>query len=169
MILLKYCSLRLWMNLEIKISLVWALFFFIFSQMLAAFSDANFARIPHAAHFISAAALVRVGLDPLSWKKEKKKQSINCRSVRGGGCFLLVQHTNHKSKTKQNNMKTIWSENIIHFIEVRQQTFMSIPFYSYVRSRHFRILTSASLYLNEFFFNDFFHFGSMCDDENCLC
>ena len=66
MILLKYCSLRLWMNLEIKISLVWALFFFIFSQMLAAFSDANFARIPHAAHFISAAALVRVGLDPLS-------------------------------------------------------------------------------------------------------
>ena len=119
MILLKYCSLRLWMNLEIKISLVWALFFFIFSQMLAAFSDANFARIPHAAHFISAAALVRVGLDPLSWKKEKKKQSINCCSVRGGGCFLLVQHTNHKSKTKQNNMKTIWSENIIHFIEVR--------------------------------------------------
>ena len=64
-------------------------------------------------------------------------------------------------------MKTIWSENIIHVIEVRQQTFMSIPFYSYVRSRHFRILTSASLYLNEFFFNDFFHFGSMCDDENC--
>ena len=118
-ILLKYCSWRLSMKLVNHDQFSLGAFPFHFSQMLAAFSDANFARIPHAAHFISAAALVRVGLDPLSWKKEKKKQSINYRSVRGGGCFLLVQHTNHKSKTKQNNIKTIWLENIIHFIEVK--------------------------------------------------
>ena len=82
--------------------------------MLAAFSDANFARIPHAAHFISAAALVRVGLDPLSWKKEKKKQSINCCSVRGGGCFSLVQHTNHKSKTKQHENNLVGEHYTFH-------------------------------------------------------
>ena len=66
MILSKYCSLRLRMKLVNQDQFVWTLFLFIFSQMLAAFSGANFARIPHAAHFVSSAALVRTGLDHLS-------------------------------------------------------------------------------------------------------
>ena len=42
--------------------------------MLAAFSDANLARISHATRFVSTAALVRIGLDHLSQKKRKEKQ-----------------------------------------------------------------------------------------------
>ena len=92
-ILLKYCSLRLRMKLVNRDQFsLGAFFFFIFSQMLAAFFDANFAYIPHVIRFLSAAALVRIGLDHLSLKKRKKKQkktsekqSINCRSARGGG------------------------------------------------------------------------------------
>ena len=41
--------------------------------MLAAFSDANLARISHATRFVSTAALVRIGLDHLSQKKKKRK------------------------------------------------------------------------------------------------
>ena len=80
--------------------------------MLAAFSDANFARIPHAVRFVSAAALVRRGLDHLSKKKEKKnrkkpqKNKVLIVAAQGrGGCFLLVQHTNYKSKTKTKQHK----------------------------------------------------------------
>ena len=47
--------------------------------MLAAFSDANLARISHATRFVSTAALVRIGLDHLSQKKEKKKRKKNLR------------------------------------------------------------------------------------------
>ena len=39
---------------------------FHFFANVAAFSGANFARIPHAARFVSSAALVRRGLDHLS-------------------------------------------------------------------------------------------------------
>ena len=42
--------------------------------MLAAFSDANIACISHATRFVSTAALVRIGLDHLSQKKEKKNR-----------------------------------------------------------------------------------------------
>ena len=42
--------------------------------MLAAFSDANLACISHATRFVSTAALVRIGLDHLSQKKEKKNR-----------------------------------------------------------------------------------------------
>ena len=45
--------------------------------MLAAFSDANLARISHATRFVSTAALVRIGLDHLSQKKRKEKQKKN--------------------------------------------------------------------------------------------
>ena len=91
-ILFKYCSLRLRMKLVNRDQFSLGAFFFIFSQMLAAFFDANFACIPHVIRFLSAAALVRIGLDHLSLKKRKEKQkktsekqSINCRSARGGG------------------------------------------------------------------------------------
>ena len=47
--------------------------------MLAAFSDANLARISHATRFVSTAALVRIGLYNLSQKKEKKKRKKNLR------------------------------------------------------------------------------------------
>ena len=47
--------------------------------MLAAFSDANLARISHATRFVSTAALVRIGLDHLSQKKEKKNRKKNLR------------------------------------------------------------------------------------------
>ena len=66
MILLKYCSLRLRMKLVNQDQFSMDAFPFHFSQMLAAFSGANFARIPHAARFVSSAALVRTGLDHLS-------------------------------------------------------------------------------------------------------
>ena len=67
MMLLKYCSLRLWMNFvnQDQFSLGAFLFHF-FANAGSVFRCSDFARIPHAAHFISAAALVRVGLDPLS-------------------------------------------------------------------------------------------------------
>ena len=74
--------------------------------MLAAFFDANFAYIPHVIRFLSAAALVRIGLDHLSLKKRKEKQkktsekqSINCRSARGGGGGegVFVTSTTYKS------------------------------------------------------------------------
>ena len=42
--------------------------------MLAAFSDANLACISHATRFVSTAALVRIGLDHLSQKTEKKNR-----------------------------------------------------------------------------------------------
>ena len=47
--------------------------------MLAAFSDANLARISHATRFVSTAALVRIGRDHLSQKKEKKNRKKNLR------------------------------------------------------------------------------------------
>ena len=50
--------------------------------MLAAFFDANFAYIPHVIRFLSAAALVRIGLDHLSLKKRKKKTEKNLRKTK---------------------------------------------------------------------------------------
>ena len=47
--------------------------------MLAAFSDANLARISHATRFVSTAALVRIGLDHLSQKKRKENQKKKIR------------------------------------------------------------------------------------------
>ena len=49
--------------------------------MLAAFSDANLARISHATRFVSTAALVRIGLDHLSQKKRKEKQKKKIRKT----------------------------------------------------------------------------------------
>ena len=49
--------------------------------MLAAFSDANLARISHATRFVSTAALVRIGLDHLSQKKKKRKTEKNLRKT----------------------------------------------------------------------------------------
>ena len=64
--------------------------------MLAAFFDANFACIPHVVRFVSAAALVRIGLDHLSLKKKKRKIEKNLRKTKqGGGVFLTS--TTYKS------------------------------------------------------------------------
>ena len=49
--------------------------------MLAAFSDANLARISHANRFVSIAALVRTGLDHLSQKKKKRKTEKKIRKT----------------------------------------------------------------------------------------
>ena len=54
------------MKLVNQDQLSWVLFFFIFSQMLAVFSNTNFAHIPHVACFVGAVALVRIALDHLS-------------------------------------------------------------------------------------------------------
>ena len=87
--------------------------------MLAAFFDANFACIPHVIRFFSAAALVRIGLDHLSLKKGKKNRKkpqknkaliVAAQGGGGRGCFLLVQHTNHKSKTKKQHKNNLVGE-----------------------------------------------------------
>ena len=49
--------------------------------MLAAFSDANLARISHATRFVSTAALVRIGLDHLSQKKKRRKTEKKIRKT----------------------------------------------------------------------------------------
>ena len=66
MILLKYCSLRLWMNFvnQDQFSLGAFLFHF-FRKCWQRFPMLSL-HVFHMRRFISAAALVRVGLDPLS-------------------------------------------------------------------------------------------------------
>ena len=82
--------------------------------MLAAFSDANFARILHAACFVSAAALVRISVIRKTEKNLRKTKYGLSQRKGVGGCFLLVQHTNHKSKTKQHKNNLVGEHYTFH-------------------------------------------------------
>ena len=69
--------------------------------MLAAFSDANLACISHATRFVSTAALVRIGLDHLSQKKEKKNRKKPKKNRK-----KLKKNRKNLSKTGKNLGKT---------------------------------------------------------------
>ena len=79
--------------------------------MLAAFSGANFARIPHAARFVSSAALVRRGLLSPQLKKKRKteikpqKNKVLIVAAQGGkgvGEGVSYQYNIQIIKAKQN-------------------------------------------------------------------